>query len=118
MTGMASRQVLRLGEGDDARVVVVRELTLGDFRAWLKHAAEHPMADPVTALLFEQFDAADLVHFTDLTADELEAMTPAQMRKVWRVVQEVNGDFFAMLGRVAGRAIRSSGAAQSSSAQG
>ena len=118
MNSMASRRVLQLGEGEGARAVVVRELTLGDFRAWLKHAAEHPMADPVTALLFEAFDPADLPHFTDLTAADLEAMTPAQMREVWRAVQEVNADFFGMLGRVAGKAYRSSDSGQNSSARG
>lgn len=115
---MASRKVVRLGDGDAARVVVVRELTLGDFRTWLKHAAENPMTDAVTALLFEDFDPADLRFFTDLSADDLEQMTPAEMRAVWREVQEVNSDFFGMLGRAAGKAIRSSDSGQSSSAQG
>jgi len=118
MNSMATRRVLQLGEGEGARAVVVRELTLGDFRAWLKHAAENPMADPVTALLFEAFDPADLPHFTDLTAADLEELTPAQMREVWHAVQEVNADFFGMLGRVAGKAYRSSGSGKSSSAQG
>lgn len=109
---MATRRIVRLGEGEEARAVVVRELTLGGFRAWLKHAAEHPMGDPITALLFDDFDAADLCHFTNLLESDLEDLTPSEMRNVWDAVREVNADFFGMLGRVGGRTSRSSGAAQ------
>ena len=80
--------------------VQVRELTVGEIRAWLKDAAA-PGGDLVDAALFDDFGIPDLCRMTDLKAEDVDALQPSDMRKIAAVAQEVNADFFAMRNRLA-----------------
>lgn len=79
--------------------VKVKELTLGEIRAWLKESATAP-GDVIDATLFEDFDAQDLRYMTDLRADQLDTLTPSECRALAAICEEVNADFFAMRKRV------------------
>ena len=81
------------------RKVQVKELTVGEIRAWLKSSAEGSL-DVVDATLFEDFGIDDLRHMTDLSADDIDAMTPAAIRELEKVAREVNADFFGMRSRL------------------
>lgn len=94
------RRVLPIGDGEYVRAVVVRELTLAQFRQWLADAATERPRDWLHVLLHEERDASDLPVFTDLDADALEHLTPSQIRRVWREAEELNADFFVALGRL------------------
>lgn len=82
------------------RKVQVRELTVGEIRAWLKDAAA-PGGDLVDAALFDDFAIPDICRMTDLEAAAVDALTPADIRRVADVAREVNADFFSMRGRLA-----------------
>lgn len=84
----------------DGRTVQVRELTVGEIRAWLKDAAA-PGGDLVDAALFDDFGIPDICRMTDLGASDIDVLTPADIRRVAAVAQEVNADFFAMRNRLA-----------------
>ena len=80
--------------------VQVRELTVGEIRAWLKDVSAAG-GDLVDAALFDDFGIPDITRMTDLGADAVDALTPADIRRVADVAREVNADFFAMRGRLA-----------------
>lgn len=82
------------------KAVQVRELTVGEIRAWLKDAAA-PGGDLVDAALFEEFSLSDLCRMTTLKAEDIDPLSPAEIRSIATVAQEVNADFFAMRGRLA-----------------
>ena len=89
----------------DGREVTVRELTLKDYRNWLKDAVEESRRDGVPMYsvdrdLFEDMALTDLPRFTDLTPGQMDQMAPSSLKKVIEAVKEVNPDFFAMRGRM------------------
>ncbi|MCU0839827.1 MAG: hypothetical protein MUE49_14075 [Rhodospirillales bacterium] len=90
------------------RAVQVRELTVGEIRAWLKDASA-PGGDLIDAALFDEFSIPDLCRMTDLKVGEIDALLPSEIRTIAAVAQEVNADFFAMRGRLAtlGRSVMS-----------
>lgn len=81
------------------RKVHVRELTVGEIRAWLKDSGA-VSGDVVDATLFEDFSLPDLTRMTSLTAAEVADMAPSELRLVFEAVREVNADFFLMRSRV------------------
>lgn len=83
----------------DGKAVQVREMTVGDIRAWL--ASKATLGDVVDSMLFEEVALSDLTFLTDLTADGIDALTPGDIEKVLAVAKEVNAAFFAMRGRTA-----------------
>ncbi len=78
--------------------VLVKELTVGEIRAWL--ASKTEVGDLVDSALFEELALSDLLAMTDLTPEALEAMAPSEIAEVLAVAREVNGRFFAMRERV------------------
>ena len=85
----------------DGRQVVIKELSLGEIRAWLASVVNQSEGgDVVDALLFEDFDPAALVRMTDLTAADLDSYTPSDLRRLAAVCRELNPDFFAMRERM------------------
>ena len=80
--------------------IQVKELTVGEIRAWLKNAAA-PGGDLIDAALFDDFGIPDICQMTDLGASDVDALTPADIRRVAVVAKEVNADFFAMRNRLA-----------------
>ena len=87
-------------------VVTVRELTVGEIRAWIKRTAEGGH-DPVDDLLLQETSLGDLYAMTDLQPGQAESLTPSQLRLVFDGCREVNPDFFGLRDRIesAGRQI-------------
>lgn len=87
-------------------VVTVRELTVGEIRAWMKRTAEGGH-DPVDDTLLQEVSLTDLYAMTDLQAGQAENLTPSQLRLVFEGCREVNPDFFGLRDRIesAGRQI-------------
>ncbi len=87
-------------------VVTVRELTVGEIRAWMKRVAEGGH-DPVDDTLLQEISLADLCNMTDLKPEQAEGLTPSQLRLVFEGCREVNPDFFGLRDRIesAGRQI-------------
>ncbi len=80
--------------------LTVRELTAGEIRARLESAAVTPQTDALHVLLFEDFQVADLLDFSDLTAAQVEDLKPSEMRLLWERVKAVNADFFGLQARL------------------
>ncbi len=78
--------------------IQVKELTVGEIRAWLKDAGM-VSGDLVDAALFEEFSLPDLQRMTDLTTAAVAELTPGELRRVFAACEEVNADFFAMRSR-------------------
>ena len=87
-------------------MVTVRELTVGEIRAWMKRTADGGY-DPVDDTLLQEVSLADLYAMTDLPAGQAENLTPSQLRLVFEGCREVNPDFFGLRDRIesAGRQI-------------
>ena len=82
------------------RKVVIRELTVGEIRAWLEiKGAETP--DLIDSFLSEEMALSDIVQMCDLTITDLDGFTPTEIEQVIVKCKEVNARFFAMRGRLA-----------------
>lgn len=81
------------------RSILVRELTLGEFRRWIVEASRD--RDPVIANLCDGFDALDLISFSDLKAEEVDRLLADDVRRIAAAVREVNKAYFDMLERLA-----------------
>ncbi|UZR30792.1 hypothetical protein [Methylococcus mesophilus] len=87
------------------RKVVVRELTVGEVRAWLKDAnAELDRNDLVALALFADITLDDLTRFSDLSRAELDAMLPSELDKVREAAKSLNPHFFGLRERLANAA--------------
>jgi len=78
--------------------IQVRELTVGEIRAWLKDSGM-VSGDLVDAALFEEFSLPDVLRMTDLTTEAVAGLAPSDLRQVFAACEEVNADFFAMRSR-------------------
>lgn len=94
------------------RKVQVRELTVGEIRAWVAAIAEMP-PDVTDQALFEELALSELARMTDLPVAEMSDLTPSELDQVLTVAKEVNQRFFAMRNRLAnvGTALQAMGAA-------
>lgn len=89
---MTLTQSVQLGE----LRVAVRELTVGEIRAWIKRMAEVGNPDLVSDTLLPDISLMDLQAMTDLEPEQMEALTPSQLRTVLEACREVNKDFFGL----------------------
>lgn len=98
MSGLAVTRSLTLGEGGDAPLAVtVRELTVGEIRAWLKDVqAQSDAVDVVDVMLLRDVSLQDVMRLTSLTAVQVEGLGPSQLRTVVEAAREINEDFFAL----------------------
>lgn len=80
--------------------VTVRELTVGEIRAWMKRMAEGVDSDVVGELLLEEVGVSDLLSMCDASREQLDTLTPRQLRELYAACEEVNRDFFALRARV------------------
>lgn len=96
MSSMAVHKRVEVGD----LVVMVRELTVGEIRAWMKRMAGADDTDVVGDLLLEEVSLSDLLHMCDVEREQLDGLTPAQIRTLYAACEEVNRDFFALRGRV------------------
>lgn len=93
---MALKQTLDF----DGLRVEVRELTVGEIRQLLKTMADGSGGDLVDSMLLEEIGLAELQLMTNLEPEQLDDLTPGQLRKVYEACREVNKDFFDLRGRV------------------
>ncbi len=87
------------------RTVTIREVTLKDYRTWLKDVIAQSRQEEIPLYsvdrdLFEDFALTDLPRFTDLSVDQLDEMHPSDLRKIIAAIKVVNPDFFEMRGRM------------------
>lgn len=78
------------------REIVFRELTVAAARQMFGNASD----DVFGSLLFPQCSLEDVRQMTNLTAEDIEAMRPSELREVIQGCQEQNPDFFEMLARL------------------
>ena len=81
------------------RSVHVKELTVGEVRAWLRGATSSG-SDIVDALLFEEFDPPGILQMTDLTLEQFDQLLPSEIRALAEHCRELNPDFFSMRRRM------------------
>ena len=79
-----------------------RELSMKEIRDWMADA-EAKTGDELIDLgdvLFDDVRVDDLVFITNASADELDTMTPSELRQIADACKEANADFFAMAQRL------------------
>lgn len=83
----------------DGKPVIVREMTVLQVRAWMAEL-QQPGAgrDIVDDALFPDCSLVDLPRMTSLTAADIDALRPSQLRQVIDLCKELNPDFFALMG--------------------
>lgn len=94
MSDIGKVVVKRIGEHE----VVCRELTVGQLRGLI---AMDTAGELVGDFLFAEVRLPDLTRMTNLTTDQIEALTPSELRLIVDACKEANPDFFAMLARLA-----------------
>lgn len=87
------------------RTVTIREVTLKDYRAWLKDVIDQSKQEEIPLYsvdrdLFEDMALTDLPRFSDLTLEQIDEMRPSELHEVIAAIKEVNPDFFVMRGRM------------------
>ena len=111
MSDLVARGHVTVGDGDNARDLMVYEITPVQMRQVLLNLG-WPGAEAtpdeiaryqISQVLFEDCSLDDLALFTRLPADELEAMPPSYLRKILAKAKELNPDFFGALERLASR---------------
>lgn len=90
----------------DGRTVTVRELTVAEIRQWLLDISDDVGADSdvdvVDQLLLDDVALGDIARMTDLPVDEMDQMSPSDLRALAKVCRELNADFFSLRDRLAG----------------
>jgi hypothetical protein len=76
--------------------VTVRELTVLQVRNWLSEAEQPKARDVVSEALFSDCSLGDLQRMTSLTAGQIDALRPSQIREVIALCKELNPDFFGL----------------------
>ena len=83
--------------------VTVREMTVGEMRDWIADSARLVTSDfdlaVADAIADGELMPADIYHLSSLTAETLNAYTPSELCQVTTLIRELNGCFFALLGR-------------------
>ena len=101
MTGLAVTRTVVIGEGGDAPLAVtVRELTVAEIRAWLADVQQAQGADLVDVLLLKDVALQDITRMSSLSMDQINTLTPSQLRAVLDAAREINADFFALRGGI------------------
>ncbi|GHU12780.1 hypothetical protein FACS1894185_7040 [Betaproteobacteria bacterium] len=81
------------------REIEIRELTLGEIRAWLK-TAETRTPDVVSTLLIADDGIDVALAASDISGNELEALTPSEIKTIVEEIKALNADFFALPARM------------------
>lgn len=94
MSNIGKSVIKKVGE----REVICRELTVSQVRGLVMSTGD---ADLISDYLFEEIRLRDLPTFTNLTAEEVDAMYPSDLVAVVQGCQEANPHFFGLLAREA-----------------
>jgi hypothetical protein len=90
-------RVIREIEVAGGRKVLIKELTLGDLRAWLAECARSSTTDLVDEVFADQdLLVSDLPAFCDLATTDLEGLAPSEIAPVVQAIREVNERFFVI----------------------
>ncbi len=81
---------------DRQRVVEVRELTVGEVRAWVTETAASTWRDPIQATVWDDVGLDELARMTDATAEDLEPFTPGELQPVLDAARKLNPSFFRL----------------------
>lgn len=88
-----------IGEG---KTITVRELTVGEIRAWLAEAeaSDANGVDVVGALLFDDMALADLARMTDISVQDMDALPLSVINQIKGAAKALNPNFFALRGKI------------------
>lgn len=89
---LAAHKALDIG----GKSVNVRELSVGEIRAWLKELTLESAPDLVTEALFDDVSLNDLARMTDLAVTDMDELMPSELRTLLESAREVNRDFFTL----------------------
>lgn len=79
--------------------VIVREMTVLQVREWVAALQQQSeQRDLVGEALFRDCALPDLQRMTSLTAADIDALRPSQIREVIALCKELNPDFFGLMG--------------------
>lgn len=95
--GAPAQQALSVGESGE-QTITVRELSVGEVRAWLTEMASQVQRDPLHALALPDIGLDELARMTDWTVKKLERFAPSQLAEVLAVAKRLNPDFFRIRG--------------------
>lgn len=85
----------------DGKPVIVREMTVLQVRQWLADMQQAgDQRDLIGEALLGECTLSDLQRMTTLTAVDIDALRPSQLREVLAVCKELNADFFGLLRRL------------------
>lgn len=90
---MAASVEVKVGE----RTFTVRELTVAEVRDWAVRVESGLLpVDPVGALMSPDWSLADLVEMSSATAEDMEAMTFAEVSSIAEAARKLNPHFFSL----------------------
>lgn len=75
----------------------VKELTVGEIRSLISNVRHLSAVD---VFLIDGISLSDLERITSLTSNDLNAMTPTEVRQVWDLCKKQNEDFFSLRRRL------------------
>ncbi|UCV08468.1 hypothetical protein [Dechloromonas denitrificans] len=84
----------------DDKTIKIYEMSVTKVREWLKNSTERQNIDLVDCLLFDDFILSDLMFFTSISREEMDGMTPSELRQIIDEVKELNPHFFVMQDRL------------------
>lgn len=99
---MRRERIIALGE----HAVTVRELTVGELRAWLADAEGQLLKDAdgtpdiVALWLLDECTLGDLMRMSSATREQLDDMADSELRALVAACKELNPGFFALRGRL------------------
>lgn len=82
----------------DGQSIIVREMTVLQVREWMASMQQAAPRDMVDDALFPECSLTDLRRMTTLSAADVDALRPSQVREVIALCKELNPDFFALMG--------------------
>jgi hypothetical protein len=97
---MIVKETMALGDGN---AVTVRELTVGEMRQWLAKIEEGVKEpDLLGETLFEDISLSDIELMSDLSSEQIDALSQSDLRAIADLVKKVNPSFFGMRVRIKG----------------
>lgn len=96
------------------RAVTVKELTVGEVRAWVVEVETGATVDPLHALALDACSLADLARMSDIAAGELERYTPSELAPLVTACRELNPHFFRVRAALVATARKMMDAAETS----
>ncbi len=76
--------------------ITVREVSVGEIRAWMKEL-ELEDTDVMDVALTQGYHMSAVRLITGLSRDQLDEMLPSERRVVAQECEKVNGDFFGLI---------------------